>query len=358
MEFYAQAAAGQASLLLARQDAAALIEDPATEPALARRLRLVADLLRYAEGELALPAAGRYRHYVEVDGYPVWTVVAAPEFAVEALRRCYPVIGCAVYRGYFSRRRAEREAARLALGNDVTVGGAAAYSTLGWFDDPVFSNFLGYDDAALADLLFHELAHGAAYARGDSAFNEGYASFVGNRGALLWLAANERDADDYRDRLARGRAVADYLAHWRERLRRLYRLPIAEDAMRMLKAESFRALRACYRANRDSLGEGRYDALFAKPLNNAQLALRATYADFAPAFRALFERAGSDWRRFHRAVAQLARRPERERRAALARLAPPRAALAFECGAASATPYTASRDRAKAANSSNGGDLQ
>ena len=194
---------------------------------------------------MALPADGRYQAYVELPDYPVWYVVAAPEFAIDAVQRCYPVIGCALYRGYFSHAGAQREAARLARAHDVYIGAAAAYSTLGWFDDPVFSTFMRYDNAALADLLFHELAHGVVYARGDSAFNEAFASFVGNAGALAWLGAGNGDADAYRRRLDVERAYARYLAHWQRQLARLYRLPIGADAMRFFKAELLAAMRRC-----------------------------------------------------------------------------------------------------------------
>ena len=320
VEFYAQAVAGQTALLLARRDAEAIVGDPATDPHLAGKLRLVARLLRYAEQELALPVGGRYRSYVELEDYPVWYVVAAPEFAVEAVQRCYPVIGCAVYRGYFSRRGAEREAARLALDHDVYVGAAAAYSTLGWFDDPLLSTFIRYDDAALADLLFHELAHGVVYVRGDSAFNEAFASFVGNAGALRWLGEGSAKADAYRRRLHAERTFAHYLAHWREQLKALYRAPIAEDAMRVLKAEMFHAMRTCYEANRQRFAE-HHGAAFATPFNNARLALVGTYADYTPAFAELFRSAGNDWPAFYEAVERLGERPEAERRAALERLA-------------------------------------
>ena len=320
IEFYAQAVAGQTALLLARQDAEAVVGDPATDPVVADKLRLVSRLLRYAEQELALPVDGRYRSYVELEGYPVWYVVAAPEFDVEAVRRCYPVIGCAVYRGYFSRRGAEREAARLALDHDVYVGAAAAYSTLGWFDDPLLSTFIRYDDAALADLLFHELAHGVVYMRGDSAFNEAFASFVGNAGALRWLGEGSAAADAYRRRLHAEYTFTRYLAHWRGQLKALYQAPIAEDAMRILKAEMFRAMRACYETNRQRFA-AHHHAAFAVPFNNARLALAAAYADYTPAFTELFRLAGNDWPAFYRAVERLGERPEAERRATLEGLA-------------------------------------
>ena len=314
VEFYAQAVGGQLSLMLARQDAAAVIKDPATPPAVAARLQHVGELLRYAETELGLPANGSYRSYVEVEGYPVWYVVAAAEFDTRALPRCYPIIGCAIYRGYFSERGAKREAARLAAAYDVHVGGAAAYSTLGWFEDPVFSTFLHYDDAALADLLFHELAHQVTYVRDDTTFNESFANFVGQAGAMQWLADHGGDAAAYRKRLAGAAAYARYLRAWRDRLAALYRQPLAPPAKRQRKAAEFAAMQRCYQAHRPALGEGRYDAAMAQPYNNARLALAGAYANWQSAFATLFEQHDRDWRAFHRAVRQLAAETPARRR--------------------------------------------
>ena len=336
--FYTQAVVGQTTLMLARRDAQSVIEDPRTEPAVADKLRLVATLLDYAERELALPVGERYRTYVELRGPPLWTVVAAPEFDVAAVSRCYPVVGCAVYRGYFSKPAAQREAERLAVDHDVILGAAAAYSTLGWFDDPILSSFLGRDPASLADLIFHELAHSVAYVPGDSAFNESFASFVGSQGAVRWLESQRGDADGYRGRLIAERAFAAFLGRWRERLAALYRQPIADPAKRQLKAAAFDAMRACYEQQKPRLGNGRYDAAMAQPFNNARLALRAAYDGLGPGFARLFDEAGGDWPAFYAAVKRLAQGSRAARSGALTSLggdatsAPPVDSGPGQCG--------------------------
>lgn len=313
VQFYSQAVTGQMALLLARQDAQALIEDPGTDPALVRQLRLVSRLLRFAEDELHLPVDGRYRSYVELEGVPIWNVVAAPEFAVRALQRCYPLIGCAVYRGYFDRRSAEREASRLSVEHDAYLYPVTAYSTLGWFDDPILSSFVHYDEAALADLIFHELAHSVVYVPGDSGFNEGFASFVGNEGALAYLEANGLDAAQYRERLEAAKAYARFLRDWRGRLADLYREPVSDAAKRLLKGELFVAMRSSYGRNLEWLGRGRYDSAFARPFNNARLALVGTYEDSKQSFERLYREAGADWPAFYAAVERLAALPEEAR---------------------------------------------
>ncbi len=313
IQFYTQAVTGQAALLSSRRDAQALIDATDTDPALVRQLQLVSRLLRFAEDDLQLPVDGRYRSYVELDGVPVWNVVAAPEFAIRPLQRCYPLIGCAVYRGYFNRRAAEREARRLSVEHDVYLYPVTAYSTLGWFDDPILSSFVYYDEAALADLIFHELAHSVVYVPGDSGFNEGFASFVGNEGAIAYLEANGLDAAQYRERLEAAKAYAQFLGDWRGRLADLYREPISDAAKRLLKGELFVAMRASYGRNLERLGGGRYDATMARPLNNARLALVGTYEDSKHNFERLFGEVGGDWRAFYAAVGDLAALAEGKR---------------------------------------------
>ena len=313
VQFYTQAVTGQAALLFSRRDAQALIDAPSTDPALVRQLQLVSRLLRFAQDELHLPVDGRYRSYVELEGVPVWNVVAAPEFAIRPLQRCYPLIGCAVYRGYFNQRAAEREADRLAVEHDVYLYPVTAYSTLGWFDDPILSSFVHYDEAALADLIFHELAHSVVYVPGDSGFNEGFASFVGNEGAIAYLEANGRDAAQYRERLEAGKAYARFLGDWRGRLADLYGEPISDAAKRLLKGELLVAMRDNYGRNLERLGRGRYDNAFARPFNNARLALVGTYEDSKHNFERLYKEVEADWPAFYAAVERLAALPEKER---------------------------------------------
>ena len=318
-KFYAKAAVGQASLLLARRDVQTVLDDPRTDAGLAAKLRLVAALLRYAEDELALPTGNRYRSYVEVQGPAVWMVVAAPEFSVSPLPRCYPIIGCTAYRGYFSERDAKQEAKRLSTHHDVLVMGSPAYSTLGWFDDPVLSSFIRYDEASLANLIFHELAHSVVYVRNDSTFNESFATFVGVEGATQWLADNDGDADTFRARLRMAGTYSRYLASWRNSLANLYQQPINEMAKRQLKAEAFQEIRRCYRDNRDQFGPSRDDDIAA--LNNAVLALSATYEGTTPAFAEIYREQGGDWRAFYGAVKEIAAMTPDRRQSTLKRFA-------------------------------------
>ena len=333
LRFYAQAVTGHGALMLARRDVSAVLVDRATPPRLAAQLRLATAMLRFADESLAMPTGGRYRSYVEVSGAPVWNVVAAQELALAPVSRCYPVVGCAIYRGYFSRSGAEREAARLAAGYDVHVYPVAAYSTLGWFDDPLLSSFIMLDEPDLAALLFHELAHSVHFLLGDSTFNESYANFVGVEGAVAWLRSQGQDAAEHRRALVAKRraerAFAAFLGYWRQRLRSLYALPIDDAPKRQLKGQAFQAMRAAYHACREELGNGRFDEFMAEPLSNAKLLATGAYEDLVPGFARLFDAADRNWRTFFREVGALAALPESARRKALA--TPPSEPL--RCGA-------------------------
>ncbi|MEM7355613.1 MAG: aminopeptidase, partial [Acidobacteriota bacterium] len=183
--YYGQAAWGQTKILLGRRSIDRLAADPKTPQALREKLQTVQAIRRFAARELLLPADGSYRTYVELPASAaggrrtavVWNVVVAPELSIEPLTWCFPVAGCVAYRGYFSEARARRFADRLQRqGYDVAVAGAAAYSTLGWFEDPVLSTVIDYSDVDLAGLLFHELAHQLLYVQDDTRFNESFAT--------------------------------------------------------------------------------------------------------------------------------------------------------------------------------------
>ena len=321
MKFYAQAAYGQAALLLARRDVQAVLADPGTAPALAAQLRLATSMLRFAEAELRLPVETRYGSYVELAGFPMWNVVAAEELALAAVPRCYPLVGCVIYRGFFAKRAAEREAARLAVEHDVHLYPVTAYSTLGWFDDPLLSSFIHFPPTDLAELLFHELAHSVVYVRDDATFSESFASFVGGEGAAAWYRAQGGETQKQRRAQRTKRRVARdfgrFLAHWRERIDALYRAPIDAAAKRQLKAEAFAAMRAAYRACRARLGNGRYDGFMDAPFNNARLLSFAAYDDLQEGFARVFRAAGRDWQRFFERVRELGELPKAARHAAL-----------------------------------------
>jgi predicted aminopeptidase len=158
----------------------AWIDDPATPAASRQRLELARRIRAFAARHLALPDNASYTSYADLKRpFVVWNVFAAEEFSVKPRTECFPFTGCVSYRGFFSEAAARRHAERLrGEGLDVHVGGVPAYSTLGYFNDPLLSTFIGYPDAQLARLIFHELAHQLVYVRDDTTFNESFAVVV------------------------------------------------------------------------------------------------------------------------------------------------------------------------------------
>ncbi|WP_374437412.1 aminopeptidase [Inhella sp.] len=299
------------------------LADTSTPAALRERLAQAQRLRAFASQALALPDNASYRRYVELpQPAVVWNVVAAPVFAIELKRWCFPVMGCVGYRGYPSKAEAEALAAQLqAEGWDVYSYGVPAYSTLGYSNwlggDPLLSTFLRGGLPETARLIFHELAHQAAYSPDDSGFNEAYATAVERLGLQAWWAAHPdaqlQALDEAREqRRARWQALA---VQARDELRAIYADDTRDRAR--AKAERFTQLREQIDALAvQDPGYSGYRA-WAQAANNAHLALLATYHQRVPAFEALFERLGRHWPDFHAEVARLARLPRAERDALL-----------------------------------------
>ncbi|NCT68161.1 MAG: aminopeptidase [Rhodanobacteraceae bacterium] len=325
LRYYAHVTHGEVALLAARRPIAAVVADPHTSVDLRERLRRAQAARAFASAQLALPHNRSYTSYVQLDRpYVVWNVFATPEFSVDPLTHCFPFAGCVAYRGYFDEAGARGEAARLAArGDDTAVLGVVAYSTLGWFADPVLSSMLRWGDDELDGVIFHELAHQLLYVRDDTAFNESYATFVQDEGLREWRAAHGLPARDDAAR-AHDTAFTRLVLDLRERLRRVYASGLDATAMRAAKQREFKAFRTRYAALRDGAwpDDHRHDRRVAGPLNNADLVPFGLYDRWVPAFARLFSDAGRNWPAFHARVKALARLPRAERDQALARLAP------------------------------------
>jgi len=325
LSYYSQAVGGHLELMRRAEPVADALASETTPEDLRAKLARAIAIREFASRELGLPDNGSYRRYADLGRpYVSWNVFAAPEFDVRAKESCFPIAGCVAYRGYYARDEAEREAAALrAQGYDVFVGGVPAYSTLGWFDDPLLNTFINYPDPELARLVFHELAHQVVYVKDDSAFNESFAVAVEEEGARRWLAANATPADrDRHETLQRMRR--DFLvlvARYRDRLEAFYAEPGAPEAKRHGKQVLFDEMRADYERLKVQWGGfAGFDRFFSQP-NNALLVSISTYNDFVPAFQALLAREEGDLPRFYGAVKTLARLSRKDRDVEVAALA-------------------------------------
>jgi predicted aminopeptidase len=327
--YYAQAAGGHLALMASRQQIGELLAAPAGEQPATRAdvLRTVLEIREFATTELGLPDNGSYRSATPAKGDAlVWSVVATPRYSLEPRRWCFPVAGCTSYRGYFERTAADAYARGLANeGLDVTVDPVPAYSTLGWFDDPLPGNVLHWPDYEIATLVFHELAHQRLYVKGDSPFNEAFATSVADAGVERWLARRGDVASTARWKAARRRQgeFIGLLLATRERLLAGYASADSDEAREALKRETFTALREDYarlKSSWETHAPG-YDAWMARPLNNARLAAVATYRHWLPAFDRLMRCAGGDFERFYAACEALGSLDAARRAAQLDRLA-------------------------------------
>ncbi len=317
-----ESAQGQIELMSKREALSKVIADPATPQAVRRQLEAVSAIREFASRELELPDNGSYRSYADVGRqYVVWNVVAAPEFSVDPREWCYPIVGCVAYRGYFVERRARAFAETLRRdGFDVSVGGVAAYSTLGHFDDPILNTMLGWNDVELASIIFHELTHQMIYVANDADFNEALATTVEEIGVKRWLESQGRESDleAYEAEQRRYQEVIALLIRTRTELRELYASGIDTLRMRERKRAAFAALRAAYvRLKTQWVGHAPFESWFDEDINNAHLASVATYFDCVPGFKREFEAVGGNLQAFYRRVHELARLDQSRRDAAV-----------------------------------------
>ena len=323
ISYYAQSLEGHVEIMAARKNVGKLIQDPSTPEALRAKLTSASAIRRFATDELALPNNSSYRSYVDIGRNDVTLAVfAAPQFSLAPVTWCFPVFGCVPYKGYFSRKDALENAAELQRrGLDVYVTGITAYSTLGWFSDPLLSTMLRQNDTYLASLVFHELAHQKVYVNGDSAFNEAFAVSVETTGTRKWLGATGNRAG-LRSYEADRRRKADFLgliAKTRDELSQVYGSPRRPEQKAAAKAATIDRLRMRYRQMRDKRWAGYrgYDAWFDSPINNAKLAATAVYGEQVPAFLRLFDLCSGDYPRFYAAVRRIGNLPAPSRAEAL-----------------------------------------
>lgn len=319
--YYAQAAWGGLGMLAADRSIEKLLADPTVPEELKRQLEVVVRARDFASGELMLPDNGSYRRYAEIHReYATWVVAATPELSLEPVSWCFPVAGCVSYRGYFSERRARRFSSRLSRrGYDVAVSGVRAFSTLGWFRDPVLSTFVYDSPPALAGVLIHELAHQKIYVKGDTRFNESFATFLEQEGVERWLAliGDSHLMTDYESGRRRRSEATTLLLGYRKRLETLYASPSSEEEKRRAKrsilldlGEAYRELETTWLEASGSPGE--------VPLriwNNADLVAVGAYNEWSPAFERLLAKSDGELQPFYDAVAALAEKIPEEREA-------------------------------------------
>ena len=317
--YYHQSVSGHLSLISKREPIADIVNDSAQDKKLVDQLVLAQALRSFASSHLKLPENDSYRSYVQLDRpYVVWSVFAAPEFSVTLRKWCFLIVGCLKYRGFFDKDDAKAYARRLSgLGLDVYVSGVTAYSTLGWFDDPLLSSMLNRGEIVTASYIFHELAHQQLYLKGDTGFNEAFATAVEELGVSLWFQQGGRtnERDRYESWIDQKKVFSDFIRQARHEFKQLYAMDLPADALRKEKQRVVAELRKRFKdlaRSNDQLT--RYRKWMAGPLNNAQLGALALYRDLTPAFKQLFVECGRDFSVFYRRAEELSKLSREERR--------------------------------------------
>ncbi|GLQ32403.1 aminopeptidase [Litoribrevibacter albus] len=319
ISYYSQAVQGHIKIMTSQKPIEELLEAPETSPKLKERLQDVLSALDFAEHQLSITQAQtNYRSYVELNRkYPVWSVTAAPDDSLTPKQWCYPFVGCASYRGYYSEEAAQAYAQTIFNEGhmDVHVGGADAYSTLGWFDDPVLSTFFRRDKIGLHALIFHELAHQVLYLKGDSTFNESFASAVEETGVELWLQEQPELLDTFHQRKVRSADFIGLLKETQQELNTAYQELSTREEKLEQKAKIIEQLQEKYQQLKTTKWDGYtgYDHWFSKPVNNARLALVSTYNHYVPAFKRWIQVCDYNYPAFYEAASVLAEQDKQER---------------------------------------------
>jgi len=320
--YYLQSVRGHLAVMSARQPIEELLADKQTPAQLRSRLETVQTIRRFAVDDLALPDNDSFTTYADIGREAVvWSVVAAPDDSLSPLVWCFPFAGCVPYRGYFAKQDAESYAVKLrAEGYDVLIGEVPAYSTLGWFSDPVLNTFIDYPDWLLAEVIVHELAHQVVYVEDDADFNEAFAQAVMEEGGRRWLAGFGSEESKVQAQLYRERqkAFAALIAATRSALLDCYGCETSHAKKLACKQETLDGMQQEYsELRKDWGGYSGYDFWFERDFNNARFVSVATYTRLVPAFSRLLRQHDNDMTAFYAAVRDLAALPYAERHVAL-----------------------------------------
>ena len=316
--YYMDLMAGHSELLEQRKPVSEIIADESTKAKLRELLENSQNIRDFASKKLDLPDNDSYRMYADLNRqYAVWNVVAAKEFSVEAKKWCFLFVGCLSYRGYFTKKDATAYANELKKeGYDVYVAGARAYSTLGWFDDPLLNTMMVKSEAYRAGIIFHELAHQVVYIDNDSAFNEAFATTVEEEGIRRWLLTNgqQKKYQTYLLDKKRDSQLNQLLLNTRKQLKQLYKTNKNSEEKRQGKKQIFAAMQKNYLQLKKSWdGYKIYDKWMSQDLNNAHLLLIATYHDLVPFFKNLLRNKNNNLSSFYIAVNQFGKLDKKER---------------------------------------------
>jgi predicted aminopeptidase len=304
VEFLWHVTVGQAKLLVSRRPVQEVLQDPNLSERDGRKIRLILDAKAFAIEHLGLYNSESYTTFVRLDRpYVSYNVTAASKDALRPYTWRFPIVGRVPYKGYFSEKYALREQHKLeAKGYDTYVRGVRAYSTLGYFDDPILSSMLRAHDFSLINTTIHEMVHQTVWIKGNVSFNESLASFIAQRGTRAYLAWRYgKDSPQmhlYQNMRADAVIFAEYIEALVERLKALYRQPISRQEKLRRRAQIFAEAKTAYPKVFPRMKTPYYKRFFEyHPLNNAVLLSFRRYHRDTSYFEQVLAAHGGDLRR-------------------------------------------------------------
>jgi predicted aminopeptidase len=295
-----RAAYEEGKILWRREPIPQYLENPDLGPEVQDKLKLVLAVREYARDVLKLNVGGSYSSYSYVDRPDLTHILtAAPRTELRPYTWWFLIVGRVPYKGYFSKEEAGAAAKELeAEGYDTNIRTSAAFSTLGWFDDPLLSHLLRYDKVTLADVVFHELFHNTLYVKGAGHFNESVANFVGGRAAI----------DFFRDRFGAGSAeherairaweeeleFSEFIEKFAAALDELYARKIPEEDKLLLRQQVFARGKEEWSEWVTKHPTHRFRNFSKQPLNNAVIIHYMLYLKNLKSFEALYQAEGQN----------------------------------------------------------------
>jgi predicted aminopeptidase len=296
--YFLRAAYEEGRILWRRQPIADFLATPDLHNDTKEKLTTVLAVRDYARNVLKLNVAGSYASYSYVDRPDLtYLVIAAPQTELRPYTWWFLVVGHVPYKGFFSKSEAQSEAERLhKQGYDTTIRTSAAFSTLGWFDDPLLSHLLRFDKIALSEVVFHELFHNTLYIKGAGAFNESAANFVGHRATIDFFgqrfghesAEHRRAVQLWQEELEFAGFIEELIVN----LSGLYRRDIAKQDKLRLREEVFARSQSEWARRVANRPAHRFRGFSQQPLNNAVLMHYGVYLNSLQLFESLYELEG------------------------------------------------------------------
>ena len=304
ISYLAQGVSGHLTLMSKRKPITQLLQSDTLAKKRREQITEVQSIRKFAYETLKLPKNDSYTSFVELDREAVtWNIVATKKYSIDPIKTCLPISGCNSYLVFFKKSRAEREAVKhRKLGHDVHIIASPAYSTLGIFDDPIISTMFTGSISSTAEVVFHELGHQRLFRKNDSAFNEAFASTIGEEGTRLWLQKHHPESlKPYNEHVLKRWQFFNLLLKTSEELKQFFAIKQTDEKLAKGKALIFLKLKQRYAKLKNSWsGDKRFDRWFTKyPMNNAKLAVIGVYYKLVPEFSKRLNAFNYDFEKFY-----------------------------------------------------------